>query len=425
MSKVFCTAFLLLAGFGWSPLGAHPLKWNGRLTREQVIARARRSFDARLAAVDVEIASAQARNARARAMPSISLGETAMNSTLVQLGMPVARQTYTSVRATVPLFAPQAWLRARVAGTQAIAARAAAAMRVNLAVAVALRRFDAAALAAAIARERGIDVADQRSHLSFTRDRVRAGAAPRYLVARDQAALEHARQTREDARARAVRALHALELALDMDMASRPSVALPAPVNYSPDVSSLEQRAYAQRPDAIAARQAVLAAQQRIAAARGAYLPAVSLNVQTYNGFSTPPLGGEGSQISISASLPLFDGGSRGARLHLAQDNYDRAVIAWERTRLQAQADVLDAVALLRAAKRNLATAKAELANANVELRIAELRERAGKGIELETLDALAALASAREDQLRATAGYDDALTALHAAVGDYAPATQ
>lgn len=405
------------------PVSAQPLQWNGPLTQAQAISRAQRSFDVQLAQLDAQIAGDRERSARAKALPQISVSGTAMNSTLVQFGMPAARQTYASVNASVPLFAPGAWADARAAGYDAYAARATAAMEVNQAVMIAVQQYDAAGLARAIAEQRAIDVRDRQSHLAFTRKRVRAGASPRYLLARDQAALAQAQQSEEDARADAARAVRALEVLLDIDLNSHPIVALEAPsLTFAPDVSALERRAYAQRPDVLSAQGSLRAAQQRVTRARSAYLPVISATAQTYNGFSRPPLGATGAQAGISATLPLFDGGSRSAEARIARADYDRARIELERTRLQAQADVLDAARDLQAAQRNVVTANTELTNARVELRIAQVRERAGKGIELETLDALASVAGAREDVVRAQARYADSLAALHRAVGDYAP---
>ena len=405
------------------PVSAQPVPWNGPLTQTQVIARAQQSFDAQLAQLNAQTAAAQAQSARAQALPQLSVSGTAMNSSLVQLGIPSARQTYGSLNATVPLFAPQAWAGARAAGYEAYAARATAAMDINQAVMAAVQQYDAAGLAQAIVQQRAIDLRDQQSHLKLTTQQVRAGAAPRYLVSRDQAALAQAQQSEENARADAVRARHALEVLLDIDLSSKPVVALEAPsLRFRPDIAALEQRAYAQRPDVVAAQRSLLSAQARATRARVAYLPTISATAQTYNGFSNPALGETGAQVGVSASLPLFDAGTRSADVRLARADYDRAQVQLDRTRLQAQADVLDAVRDLQAAQRNVVTANTELMNANVELRIAQVRERAGKGIELETLDALAAVANAREDAVRAQARYADSLAALHRAVGDYAP---
>lgn len=407
------------------PVSAQPMHWNGPLGQAQVIARAQQSFDAQLAQLNAKTAAAQAQSARAQALPQVSVSENYNNGNAFRLGMLTPTQRYTSLNASAPLFAPQAWAGARAAGDEAYAARATAAMDINQAVMMAVQQYDAAGLAQAIVQQRAIDVRDQQSHLKLTMHQVRAGAAPRYLIARDQAALAQAQQSEENAKADAARALHALEVLLDLDLTSNPAVALETPsLAFAPDVSTLEKRAYAQRPDILAAQRTLLAAQEHVTRARDAYLPTISATAQTYNGYSNPPLGAAGSQVGISASLPLFDAGSRSADVSMARADYERAKLQLERVRLQAQADVLDAVRDLQAAQRNIVTANTELVNANVELRIAQVRERAGKGIELETLDALAAVASAREDVVRAQARYADSLAFLHRAAGDYAPAT-
>ena len=67
-------------------------------------------------------------------------------------------------------------------------------------------------------------------------------------------------------------------------------------------------------------------------------------------------------------------------------------------------------------------TAAAAQADADEQLRVAQLREEAGKAIELEVLDALAVAASAREGALRAMARYDNAVAAVQHAAGDQTP---
>ena len=71
------------------------------------------------------------------------------------------------------------------------------------------------------------------------------------------------------------------------------------------------------------------------------------------------------------------------------------------------------------AARQNLQTAQAELTNALENLRVARLRQQAGRGIELEVLDALAVAAQARESSLRAQASYDLAVAGIHHAAAD------
>ncbi len=271
--------------------------------------------------------------------------------------------------------------------------------------------------------QRGIDVEDQQSHPRFTQEQVSAGKTPRYLISRDEAALARAQQSQEDAKADAARALHTLEVPLDIDARFKSgSCTGDAVIDVHARHRRAAAKAYAQRPDVVAATHTLVAGRERLWRSRSAYLPTISATAQTYNGISRPPLGRTGSQVGVAASLPICDAGSRSADVRIATADYQRDGIALDRARLQAEADVLDAARDLKAAQHNVSTANAELTNAKEELRVAQLRERAGKGIKLETLDALAALATAREDVLRAAARYQDSLAALHCAVDDYAP---
>ncbi|MHB8462373.1 MAG: TolC family protein [Vulcanimicrobiaceae bacterium] len=404
-----------------SPLSAKTLVWNGPLTSKQAVLRAQEAFTVQLANLDSQTAVDQAHSARAETLPQVALSETAMRSSLVQLGMPDARQAYSSFTAVVPLFVPQLWAASRAAGLSAGAARAVAAMALNQAGADAAFRYNAAALAAAIVLQRDASVEAQRSHLTVTLQRIRAGKMARYLLARDQAALARARQAKEDAIVNAVRALHILEVPLNIDPASAPILSLDAPtLGREQTVVNLELRANEQRPDVVSAQLALAAAKERLTRSRAEFLPTLVLSAQTYNGASNPALGSSGFQIGVTASMPLVDGGSRFADANMANVAVERARIELERTVLQVKADVLDAVRELHAARRNIATTRAELRSAQTELRIARVRERTGKGIENETLDALAAVAEANEEVLRATARFWDAEALVHRAVGDY-----
>ncbi|MHB1551174.1 MAG: TolC family protein, partial [Vulcanimicrobiaceae bacterium] len=73
----------------------------------------------------------------------------------------------------------------------------------------------------------------------------------------------------------------------------------------------------------------------------------------------------------------------------------------------------------LTAARRNVETAQTGLVDAEKTLQVTQLRQRSGKGIQLEVLDALAVTANAREAVLRAQARFDIAAAALRRAAGD------
>jgi len=416
-------AALTLALLVTAPVAAPaaPLQWNGPMNWDQVVARAQSGgFDAQLAALDAANAQAQAAQARSALFPQIALSGTAMNSTLVQLGMPAARQTYASLSATVPLFAPQTWASVSGAQADALVAQALALAQMDDAALSALQLYDRAALAAAIVEDRQASLRDEQAHLANTQERVRAGKSARYVVFRDQAGVASAQQSLADAQSQRDETLNDLALSLDLALTSHISVALPSPEPLGVDAAALRARALLQRPELLAAQHALTAQKDRLRAARAEYLPSVSVEAQTYSGTSNPPLGQTGSQVGITATLPLMDGGMRSAQIRQAEIGFARAQILYNRARLSVERDVANAVREYEAAQAQLAAATAGLQDAQAQLRIAKLRERAGKAIELETLDALATQATARENLSRAIARYDDALAAVHHAVGDY-----
>jgi outer membrane protein TolC len=401
---------------------AAPLQWDGPMTWDQVVARAQSGgFEAQLAALDAATAQSQAAQARSALFPQISVSGTAMNSSLVQLGMPAARQTYASLNAILPLFAPQTWASVSGAQADAYAAQALALAQMDDAALSALQLYDRAALASAIAEDRQASLRDEQAHLVNSQERVRTGKSARYVLFRDQAGVASAEQGLADAQAQRDETLNDLALSLDLTLTSHISVALPPPEPLNVDVADLRARAFLQRPELLAAQHALTAQNDRLRTARSAYLPSVSVGVQTYSGTSSPRLGQTGSQVGVTATLPLVDGGARSAQIREAVIGFTRAQVLYERTRLIVERDVVNAVREYDAARSQLTAATAGLQDAQAQSRIAKLRESAGKGIELETLDALATQATARENLSRAIARFDDALAAVHHSAGDYA----
>ena len=391
------------------------------LTLSQAITRAENAgFQVRMATADAQSASAQAGASRAALFPQASVSGTTSNGGITQLGMPYAQQNYFSANLTVPIFTRYAFEAAQSAKHAARAAGFTQAEASNDAMLSAVQGYEGALLAAAIYDARQTTVAYENRHLRDVMIAVHSGALPRYVVAQSQAALAQAQQNAEDAAAQRDEAMNDLKVTLALDLASPLTLgdAL-TPLQVSDNEDLFLKRAATSRPDVLAAQQQVQAAQARVAAARSSYVPTISATAQTYNGGSTPPLGNHGYQIGVTASLPVLDGGNRTAELHVAQADLSRAQAALEQATLSAQRDVMNAWRELEAAKRNLQTAHAQETAAVNVLRVVTLRERSGKGITLETLDALSRDAAARESLLRAIARVNIAIASVHRAAGD------
>ena len=402
-------------------LQAQPLVFNGPLSKAQAVARATTAgFDVRVALSDSAAATARAAEAHAVLFPQLAVAGTGMDTNLPQLGMPIARQTYLSATASVPLLNISLGARARAESLNALAAADDAVAARNAGALAAIRAYDRAALAAAVAEARLADINDQQANADLVALRVHVGKSARYQLARAQAGLSLARQAGEDADADRDEAMNDLKVILDFDLSSQLTLVEGlTPATGVDSLSALDARVLTQRPEVIAAKARSDAAGAALRQARAEYAPTALLSGQTYNGASNPPLGAAGSQVSLSISLPLLDGRLRSAQVAEATAALDKAQVDYERASLMALGDVANAWRELQAARTNIGTAESARASAQENLRVARLRERAGKGIELETLDALSVFASARETALRAQARVDLAVAGLRYAAGD------
>lgn len=400
---------------------AEPLPWSGLLTLAQAVERAEiANFDVRLAQADADAAASRTAGARANLLPQIGISETTSNGGITQLGMPYAQQTYFSVLATLPIFEPSAIQAASAATRSAQAADYLTAARRSDAMLLAAQGYERALLAQAVVEARTVSTTYQQRHVDDVAARVRTGDSARYQLLESQAALARAQQALEDATADRDAAISDLEVVLDFEITPdlRLADAL-SPLKLSGDATGFIRRALTQRPDILAARSQLDAADRRLASARAQYLPTIAATAQTYNGRSNPPLGSTGYQVGVSASLPVLDSGARPAAVHEAHADVQRARIGLEQSELSAQRDVVNAWRVYQAAQRNLKTAHAQSASAAEELRIAALRDQAGKGTTLELLSAFSDDAGARESELAAIARFNDAIAAVHHAAGD------
>lgn len=423
MRKLTFVLSLLLILFPAQLVNAEPGRIDGILTLDQAIARVQASgFDVRTARGDAEIAAADARTARAALRPQIGASVVSVDANEPQLGMPVARQGYAAVSLTLPLLTPSTRFSARAAETTARAALTSVSASVNDAVLATVRAYRRAQIADAVLDARHIAVRDQQDHLRLGELRVATGKSPGYILVRDRARLAVALQNEEDAASEHDQARNDLAALLDLSIDSQLTTEPLAPLVFAEPRDVVTGRALRQRPALLALEERVASAQASVAAARGAYFPSAQLTAQSYNGTSSPNLGRNGGQIQLTATLPIVDGGSRAAAVARARGELDRATALRDQLRLGVQRDVANAYREFDAARRNLATAQAAQTDAQEQLRITRVREEAGKGIELEVLDALSVAANARETVLRSLSRFDNAIAVVHHAAGDAVP---
>jgi outer membrane protein TolC len=122
--------------------------------------------------------------------------------------------------------------------------------------------------------------------------------------------------------------------------------------------------------------------------------------------------------VGLVVTLPLFDGFMRENAVNTAKAKLDRAVQAEGLARQQIAKDVTQAGLMLAAAEKGVEASRKGLEQAEEESRIMQERFQAGRGIQLEILDAQVTLTRARFNAVAALADYHTALAMWRRATG-------
>ncbi|MEE7548312.1 efflux transporter outer membrane subunit, partial [Xanthomonas sp. Kuri4-1] len=155
------------------------------------------------------------------------------------------------------------------------------------------------------------------------------------------------------------------------------------------------------RPDVVAARWRVEAADKEIASARTRFYP--SLNLTALGGVVNKDVGHlleSGSVLGVVApalSLPIFDGGKLRANLATRDAQYDLAVADYNQKVVDALREVADQVNAVRSLDERARSQDEALQTAAAAYDLAQQRYRAGIGSFLEVLSVEEQLLTARE----------------------------
>jgi outer membrane protein TolC len=183
-------------------------------------------------------------------------------------------------------------------------------------------------------------------------------------------------------------------------------------------LANLLERAAAERPEVDLARQAVAAAQEGGQAARGEFLPKISVvgSVGRTDGRNVVTGWQEGAGLHVEA--PLYAGGRHRGELRSAEADVEAAVA-------DAQT-ILDAISLqvdvayrgMVAANERIDLSRTAVVQAEENLRLVRVRYRNGNATPTDIVDSEAALTRSQQRFFSATYTYLAALARLDYAVG-------
>lgn len=249
--------------------------------------------------------------------------------------------------------------------------------------------------------------------------KLEVGKIPLYYYLRDKTSLANAQQELVNAERDYEVALYALEVA--MGLTPPHVITLQDQLAYAPvevDQKAALEAAAANRPELAAVRARVEAAAAEIASARSAYKPQIAAALMLDLLDNSRGEGMSGYTAAVVASLPLVDSGRRKAEVAMARARREQLAQQERQATQRVAREVLVAIANLKAADRNIRTAMEAQASAEEDYRVARLRYDAGKAINLEPLDALAALVQARVNYANAIYEFNNAVDALNRAQG-------
>ncbi len=347
----------------------------------------------RFAAAETERASALVEQARAPSLPSLALNGTyarldadrVLNGNVI-LG---ANQLGGSVQLQVPLVVPNRWAQWRRASANADAVKANAedarrqtavnAARVWLSV-LGQRRV-------VQAQQRGVEVS--HAHLTYAQDRRRGGVGNRLDELRAAQELAVARTQLAAAQGALERLQEQLGVAVGVDEALDVLDAEPPLTGPLPTQKDALEGASAARLDVLAARQRVAAARVANAWDFADYTPLLTAVIQP--GYQNPPtltVPFWSVQAQVLLTVPLYEGG-----LRYGQERERRALLAQaelqqEALTRQASAEVRAALSLVSRAEESLRAARDAATDSEGALTLAQDAFRAGGLTNLEVVDA-------------------------------------
>ena len=307
---------------------------------------------------------------------------------------------------------------ARSAGRSATFDARAALERIDVEAEAAFRTALAAEELLVAARE---DRDRAAAHLERARARVELGLKPLYEqrraeveAANAELALVSTQNLRDLARSRLGFACGLPALPADEPLAPPPARELVA----VPPVDQAFEEAWANLPEARAAREGLEAAEQGVDAARSTLFPELSaVGTAGFRGMALDELDPAWT-ASVQVSVPIVSGGADLARLRAADAELDAARAALESTRRDLRVEVEAALhAVNEARARQDATARL-FASAEEGFRLAEARWETGGGDALELADAQAQLAAAQAERVRAGLDLSVALARLERVLG-------
>jgi outer membrane protein len=266
-------------------------------------------------------------------------------------------------------------------------------------------------------------VASADENLRLAHARVAAGASPRFDEIQAEVNLANAQQgliRTRNALLLATQGLNALmAIPLDTVLAPRETMTI---IPVRSDVNALIRRALEARPELAELKARLAAAQAAIEIARSGGRPTVVLaggpNYGNSAGTAASPIATTGWSVTLSATVPLFDGHLTEQRVKEAEARVEQLKTSEAQLRQGIELEVRRAMINYASAAEELVTADKTIEQAQEGFRIATVRFSAGVSTNLEVIQAQQGLTQAEANRIAALFDVNVARAQLERAIG-------
>jgi NodT family efflux transporter outer membrane factor (OMF) lipoprotein len=263
----------------------------------------------------------------------------------------------------------------------------------------------------------------QQQTLDIVRQRAEAGLSADLDVQRAASDLARTRAQRGSLDIAEAGALHDLavltgQMPGTLDLAPAGETVIPGyadPIRSGVPADLLRRRA-----DLQAAERELAAASAAIGVATAELYPAFSIpgSITADLGSADRLVGDTVARLGAAVSVPVFDNGRRRAGVDAATARADQALLAYERTLLEAVGEVEDALVAIRAIEARTAELERAVAASEQAFDQLDALYREGLASFIDILDAQRTLIASRESLLDSQADHALAIVDLHRALG-------
>jgi outer membrane protein TolC len=259
----------------------------------------------------------------------------------------------------------------------------------------------------------------QEDQLAFVEQQLELGRATRSDVLRSQVDLNNARVALLTAENRARNSRYALAEAVGVTEPLEPvegAVLEAEPLSYGRQ--EVLAMALSGAPSLVSARAQAQADEAAVTSAKSAYLPTLTFGGGwAWSNVEFPPQNRSWS-LSLSGSMPLFNGFSREVSLYTARARADQSRSAERATELALRRDLDQALGTIDAAVASIDLAQQTEELADEDLRVTQERYRLGLATILDLQSAQIALRQAQVDLISRRFDYQLGLARLEALLG-------